>query len=267
MDRRRLLAALGTAGIAGCLGGGGGGGGDSPEPTATPASTTAPSTTQATETPGTTQTATAGETPSATATETSAPSTSTPELGAVADHPAAADLRAQPRRGEFGGHVVLAFEDPSCSRCAAFHQRVIPDIRRNLVEPGKAAFVVRTYPVVYPWGDPASRALEATFARDEATFWELLAYYYRNRDQFGTDNVLRRTESFLTGTRVDQNAVVADVESGAADDAIAANVAAAEAADLGRTTPVVVLFRDGQFVTTANGSVSYTLIANALGEA
>ncbi|MEZ3145104.1 DsbA family protein [Halobaculum sp. MBLA0143] len=266
MDRRRLLAALATTGIAGCLGDGGS------DPTATPETTGTPETTAPPQTTGTpaasqTPTSTAGDTPSATATETDAPDTATPALGAVADHPAAANLRAQPRRGEFGGHVVLAFEDPSCVRCAAFHQRVVPEIRQNLVEPGKAAFVVRPYPVVYPWGDPASRALEATFARDEATFWGLLAYYYRNRDRFGMDNVLRLTESFLAGTGVDQNAVVADVESGAADEAVAANVAAAEAADLGRTTPVVLLFRDGQFVTSANGSVSYTLIANALGEA
>ena len=262
MDRRRLLAALATAGVAGCLGGGAGGDTGSATPEATPTPTEPPATTAVETTPTEPPATTADGTPTATPEPTP-----TPSLGAVADHPAAADLRAQPHRGEFGGHVVLAFEDPSCVRCAAFHRRVVPQIRDELVAPGKAAFVVRTYPVVYPWGDPASRALEATFARDETVFWELLAYYYRNRDRFGTDNVLRLTESFLAGTGVDQNAVVADVASGAADDAVAADVAAAEAADLGRTTPVVVLFRDGEFVTTANGSVSYTLIANALGEA
>lgn len=301
MDRRRLLALLGAGGLAGCLGGGGTGSGDGTgggdgagddssgggdgettgavTPTAgtanadgSGAATTAgegsgegSSTGGDSTGEGSTGEGSAGESGTTTGTQTP---TATPELGAVADHPAATGIRDQPRKGSFGGHVILTFEDPSCVRCAAFEKNTAPKIESKLVDTGKAAFVFRNYPVVYPWGEPATQALEATYARDEDAVWELADHYFTTRGQFSMDNVYSRTQSFLDSeTDLDAEAVVDDARNEAYDDAVQADIDAAEAAELGATTPIVVLFRDGEFATTATGSVSYTLIANALGEA
>lgn len=266
MNRRRLLAALCAGSFAGCLGGDGeqtatGAG----TPTATDA-TTAPATT-ATDTPGADATPDSGSMGTKTGDGTTA-TTSTASPGTVADHPAATGIRDQPRKGSFGKHVVLTFEDPSCSRCAAFEQNTVPKIESNLVETGKAATVFRSYPVVYPWGKPATQALEATFARNESAFWSLANHYFSTQDQFSTDNVYERTVSFLDGqTNLDGQAVADDARNKAYDDAVQADLDAGMAAELGGITPIVLLFRDGEYVTKATGSVSYTLIANALGEA
>jgi protein-disulfide isomerase len=182
-------------------------------------------------------------------------------------HPGLADIDDQPRRGDLGGHLVVAFEDPSCPRCRRFERETVPKIRSNLVEAGKAAFVFRGYPVVYPWGEPASHALEATFARSEPAFWALAEEYFAAQSQFSEGNVLDRTERFLDGRDdVDGTAVVDDVAEGAADAAVQADLDAGENADVGATTPTVLLFRDGDYVSRASGSVSYDLVATALGE-
>jgi hypothetical protein len=298
MDRRRLLALLGAGGLAGCLGGGGTGSGDGTgggdgagdgddssgggdgettgavTPTAgtanadgSGAATTAGEGSGEGSSTGGDSTGEGSTGESGTTTGTQTP-TATPELGAVADHPAATGIRDQPRKGSFGGHVILTFEDPSCVRCAAFEKNTAPKIESKLVDTGKAAFVFRNYPVVYPWGEPATQALEATYARDEDAVWELADHYFTTRGQFSMDNVYSRTQSFLDSeTDLDAEAVVDDARNEAYDDAVQADIDAAEAAELGATTPIVVLFRDGEFATTATGSVSYTLIANALGEA
>lgn len=183
----------------------------------------------------------------------------------IEDHPAAAGLDAQPRRGSLDGHVVLAFEDPSCSMCRNFHRNTVPDIQSNIVDPGLGAYVVRTYPIIYPWGEPATQALESTFARSEDAFWSLFGHYFETQDQFTSDNVLDRTATFLNdGTDVDGDAVVTDADERAHDDAVQADITAAENADLPQQTPIVLLFRDGEYVTRANGNVSYDLIAQAL---
>jgi len=182
------------------------------------------------------------------------------------DHPAAANLEAQPRQGDLGGNVVLAFEDPSCTQCRRFHENTVPDIRSNIVDAGEGAYVVRTYPIIYPWGKPATQALEATFARSEGAFWALFDHYFAEQGQFDEGSVLDRTEQFLSNsTDLDGSAVVADARNRAHNEAVQADIAAAENADLPQQTPIVLLFRDGQFATRANGSVSYDLIANALG--
>jgi protein-disulfide isomerase len=186
----------------------------------------------------------------------------------LAEHPAGGDLSAQPRRGPAPGTAtatIVAFEDPSCPRCAAFERSTVPKLRENLVDPGRATFVLRTVPIVYPWGGPAIQALEATYARDEAATWTLLAHYFDDQDAFDNENVLDRTRSFLDAeTDLDGAAVVADAEAKAYDDAVQLDLAAGEAADVSGT-PTVFLFRDGRYRTRASGSVSYDLIERALG--
>lgn len=194
----------------------------------------------------------------------------------IEDHPAARNVADQPRLGgpaddsdgDVAGNVILAFEDPSCPRCAKFERETVPRIESELVEPGDAAFVFRNYPVVYEWGEPATQALEATYARDETALWALLDHYYAEQDAFTIDNVLARTATYLdVETDLDGGAVAEDARAGTYDDAVQADLEAGMAADLGRTTPVVLLFRDGSYRTRASGSVSYELIANALGTA
>lgn len=182
------------------------------------------------------------------------------------DHPAATGIDAQPRLGSLDGHAVLAFEDPSCTLCRRFHRKVLPEIRSNVVEPGLGAYVVRTYPIIYPWGEPATQALESTFARSEAAFWPLFNHYFDTQGEFNQGNVLDRTAAFLNDqTDLDGDAVASDAEARAHDDAVQADISAAEDAGLPEQTPILVLFRDGAFVSTVNGSVSYDLIAETLG--
>jgi protein-disulfide isomerase len=186
----------------------------------------------------------------------------------LADHPAGQDLDAQPRLGPeptTAAGTIVVFEDPSCPRCAAFEKQTVPKIRSELVDPGDAAYVVRTAPLVYAWGETAIHALEATFARDADAHWALLAHYFDEQDAFESSNVRDRTESFLAAeTSVDAAAVVADAESGASDDAVGVDVDAAEAAGV-TGTPTVFLFRDGEYRTRVTGSVSVDLVRQSLG--
>ncbi|GAB6859916.1 DsbA family protein [Haloplanus litoreus] len=185
----------------------------------------------------------------------------------LASHPVGTNLDAQPTLGPAPGEAtatIVAFEDPSCPRCATFERQTVPKIRSELVAAGDATFVVRTIPVVYPWGEPAIHALEATFARDADAFWALAGHYFDEQDAFGPDNVLDRTESFLAAEAgVDAADVVADAENEAYADAVEADRSASESADVSGT-PTVFLFRDGAYRTRATGSVSFDFVTGAL---
>lgn len=185
----------------------------------------------------------------------------------LADHPAGAAIAAQPRLGpelDDAPAVLVAFEDPSCPRCAAFERSTVPRLREH-VDAGELAYVFRVYPVVYPWGEPAVQALEATFARDADAFWALSSHYFEEQSAFSVDNVSDRTREFLAReTDLDAEAVVADAESNEYDDAVQTDLDAGEAAGAGRTTPHLFMFRDGEYRTKAAGSVSYDLVASAL---
>jgi protein-disulfide isomerase len=190
----------------------------------------------------------------------------------IAEHAAGNGLDGQPVRGPDPTEApatLIAFEDPSCARCRAFERQVVPKLEGD-IEAGRLSLVARNYPVVYPWGEPATQALEAVYARDgEAAtraYWGLLDHYFAEQDAFSEENVLSRTESWLAdGSDLDAGPLVADAESKAHDGAVQTDLDAGDAAGADGVTPSLFLFRDGRYRTKAQGSVSYDVIAGALG--
>jgi protein-disulfide isomerase len=196
---------------------------------------------------------------------------SSPTDAGLPDHAALTDIDAQPFLGPPPGEapgLIVAFEDPSCPTCRMFEQDVVPDIRSKLTSTGMASLVVRGYPVIYPWGEPATRALEAVFDADEAAFWALWAHYFDEQGAFraaGPDAVFSRTESFLAdNTDLDAAAVVDRAEAGDYEAAVQADLDAGKAAGAGSTTPHLFFFKNGEYLTKVRGSVSYPLIESVL---
>lgn len=190
--------------------------------------------------------------------------TPTPDGTPMDEHPATADLEAQPRLGD-GEALIVAFEDPSCTLCRRFEQNTYPQIVSDLVDPGEASFVYRGYPIIYPWGEPASKVLEATFDADASAFWALKDHYYAAQSAFSSENVYAESEAFLAAeTDVDAAAVVSAAEAGEYDDAVGLDVAAGDELGIGQT-PQFYLFSDGVFRTEVRGAQGYDVFAAALG--
>ncbi|RJX49344.1 DsbA family protein [Halonotius pteroides] len=187
---------------------------------------------------------------------------------ALADHPLGENLSDWPHLGSdpFDAPATLVvLDDPSCSRCAAFHQNTIADLESEYVARGELAIAVRPYPVVYAWGEPAAHALEATQSRDDAAFWNLLDHYFAEQSSFGTDNVFAKTETWLgDNTDLDATAIVDDARSEAFADRINATLSAGEEAGAGDITPATFAFVDGTLKTSFNGSQSTASITTAL---
>jgi len=181
------------------------------------------------------------------------------------DHPSATGINDQPTLGDRSRQgVIVAFEDPSCPSCRRFNQNTFPQIESELLAPGDVAYVFRGYPVVYEWGGPATRALEATFARDPAAVWDLKAHYFDQQGQFSTDNVLDRTRSYLDdATDVDGSAVVTEASEDTTAEAVQADYDAGRAAGASGT-PTFYLFRDGEYQTTVSGAQDFTVFENVL---
>lgn len=185
----------------------------------------------------------------------------------LADHPAGAGLDSQPFLGPSPGAadaVIIAFEDPSCPTCRRFERETLPSLRSELVDSGHVSFVFRGLGIIYDWGEPAAKALEATLARSPDAHWALKEYYYAQQPSLGTENVLDRTRRFLADeTDVDGTAVVEAVRAGDADEAYAIDIDAAEAVGVS-ATPTFFLFADGTYVTKAVGAVSVDVFKTAL---
>jgi protein-disulfide isomerase len=187
----------------------------------------------------------------------------------ISEHPVSRDIGAWPNRGPNpveAPATLVVLDDPSCSRCAAFHQNAISELTTNYVSSGDLSIAIRPYPVVYDWGEPAAHALEATIDREEAVFWELLDHYFETQSAFDASNVLDRTETWLDdNTDLDAAAVVDDAREEAFADRIESTLEAGEEAGAGDITPATFAFSDGELQTSLNGSQSVDTIETVLG--
>lgn len=264
MQRRRFLTATAAAGalLAGCQGGSDDGTGDSDGSDGTDGDGSG----------GSTTTGSANGSDGAGGSDGPGGSDGGGGGAGLPDHEALAGLAAQPSMGPEPGTAsgtIVAFEDPSCPRCAAFEREVVPKIVSDLTDPGKASYVFRGYPVIYPWGEPAIHALEAVYEADEAAFWDLSAHYFENQSDFRQEDdatVYDMTETHLGETTdLDATAVVDRARNGEVETAVQTDFDAGKAAGAGRTTPHVFLFRDGEYQTKVTGRVDYGIIANVMG--
>lgn len=181
------------------------------------------------------------------------------------EHAASEGVDDQPTLGSLDRPgVVVAFEDPSCLSCRRFEDETLPRLREELIAPGEVAFVYRTLDITYPWAEVAAQLLASTYAADEATFWELKAFYYDQQDSFEVGNVFERTDPFLQESTVDAESVLRNARQKLHDGWIASNRNAASELDV-RATPRFYLFRDGQFRTEVSGPQDYDVFAGALG--
>ena len=204
-------------------------------------------------------------------TRTASPTASPDQSQTLAGHPAAANLDSQPTLGPDPTEAtatIVAYEDPSCPRCANFELEVVPKLRSQFIDPGDMSLVFRGYPVVYDWGQPAVRALEATYDRSADAHWALAEHYFTEQDDFrfgDISEVYPKTETFLAdSTDVDAAAVVQAAENGDFDGAVQTDLDAGKAAGAKSITPHLFLFREGVYQTKVTGYVGVDIIASAL---
>lgn len=183
----------------------------------------------------------------------------------LATHPISEGLDGQPSIGSSDAETtIVAFEDPSCHSCHRFETNVLPTMRDEMIDTGDTEFVYRLFTQpVQPWGTPASKALEATYASDGDTFWDLKGFYYDEFD-FSTDDVMPRTRDFLSDTGVDAETVVEDARSGKFDEEVESDKSVGERAGV-RGTPTFFLVDSDEVVAQVVGPQSTSVFKNALG--
>lgn len=189
------------------------------------------------------------------------------DAGDFAGHASTRGIDSQPRLGpEDADARVVAFEDPSCPTCRRWEAMTLPELRPHTRD-GGLAFYYRGYPVVYPWGEPACHALEATYARSEEAFWSLKNHYYGAQEMFGMGNVLGRTRDYLvedTGlTEEEAREVVTDARNEVFQDEVDLDLRTGRRAGA-VATPTFFLFSGDSYVTKVQGPQGYAVFKNSL---
>ena len=181
-------------------------------------------------------------------------------------HPVADGLGRRPFLGDLPEEtdaVVVEFEDASCEVCATFHERTFPEFESELIDTGRVTLVTRQFPRTAAWAEPATHALEATYARDEDAYWVLRGEYYDTQGSLDADSVLDRTRAILDGTDLDGEAVLADVEEETFEPMVELDLDVRRRAGFFRT-PSFFLFQDGEFLTRIVGNQPVSVFENAL---
>lgn len=187
--------------------------------------------------------------------------------GDLSEHPASRTLTGYPYIGEdpsTAEKLIVGFEDPTCPRCRSFHQDLLGDVRDAIIEPESAALVWRPYRYTNrAWATPAIHAILEATARDRATGWALLEFYYANQFSIERGTFEDETRSFLVEeTDLDAAAVLAAVDDNTHRDLLETAEADGDEAGVLRT-PTFHLFRDGGHLTELSNPGGVTLFEAA----
>jgi len=74
--------------------------------------------------------------------------------------------------GDTGAPVtVIEYASVTCPACAAFHEKVYPDIKRDYIDTGKVRFIFREFPTPPALSGRCWRAARPTRAAKTPIFW------------------------------------------------------------------------------------------------
>ncbi|MFH5801520.1 DsbA family protein [Haladaptatus sp. CMAA 1911] len=184
------------------------------------------------------------------------------------DHPSTKGVFDEPTRGPLPfskDATLIVFEDPSCPNCVHFEENTYPKLKRKYADTGKLSIVFRTIPVIKPWAEEATYALESTFVRNEPSYWKLKSYYFSNQDSLNDENILDKTSDYIaSNTSLSSEDVVQDAKSKAQKKQVDEDLAVAKSAGI-RGTPTCYAFRSNRYMTEIIGKQGYSVYKNVLG--
>jgi protein-disulfide isomerase len=90
-----------------------------------------------------------------------------------ADHPVMGDPNAAVK--------VAMFEDYKCPICKNFDEQILPQLKTNYVDTGKAAIYHFDFPFIGPDSTTAAIGGQCAYHQSNAAFWEYMKYVYRSQ--------------------------------------------------------------------------------------
>lgn len=112
------------------------------------------------------------------------PSALAPKAAMAAETPAAQAVDvAAPMKDRVLGRddapiTIIEYASMTCDHCAAFHNRALPDVKKQLIETGKARLVYRDM----PWDGVALKAAKLARCAPEDKYFEVVETIFRTHD-------------------------------------------------------------------------------------
>jgi protein-disulfide isomerase len=101
----------------------------------------------------------------------------------------------QPFLGKANAPVkIMEFGDFKCPVCKQFHDSIMPKLKKDFIDTGKASFYFTNTQVIGPDSLTAGEAGEAVFKQNPQAFWKYYDAVYQNQ---GNENVEWATPTYL----------------------------------------------------------------------
>ena len=145
-------------------------------------------------------------------------------------------LQGEPVLGSSDAPVtIVEFSDFECPYCKRFHEEVLPELKREYINPGLVRFVHKDLPLPFHrQARPAAAA--ARCAGEQNRYWDLYGALFDQQNCLECKGV----EGIAEGLNIDASALQACIQRDATQALIAANLSEAELHNI-RATPTFVI--------------------------
>lgn len=116
----------------------------------------------------------------------------TAQIGGSGAKPEKVEVKVDPNDHVLGNLkakvAIVEFSDFQCPFCRSFWSNVLPEIKRDYIDTGKAKFVYKHYPLdFHPGARPAAEASEC--ANDQGKFWEFHDKVFEEQARLGQGTI------------------------------------------------------------------------------
>ena len=145
-------------------------------------------------------------------------------------------LQGEPVLGSSDAPVtIVEFSDFECPYCKRFHEEVLPELKREYINPGLVRFVHKDLPLPFHrQARPAAAA--ARCAGEQNRYWDLYGALFDQQNCLECKGV----KGIAEGLNIDASALQACIQRDATQALIAANLSEAELHNI-RATPTFVI--------------------------
>lgn len=154
--------------------------------------------------------------------------------------------------------ALVGYESPHCSSCKAFHQGVLPDLRAEFFDAGRAVYY---YVQGTIGGDQDSSIAQecAALHGGNAAFWDLTDRFYARANTYSTPDLRSWLGALADEHGFDRDAVLACFDDQETLDAVSEDLRVGRDQGARGTPSFWVIGHDGEAVKVASGQVRQAL--------
>lgn len=159
--------------------------------------------------------------------------------------------------------TIIEYASLTCPHCANFNNNTMPQVKKQLIETGRAKLIFREFPL----NAPAIKASMLARCAPEDKYYDILDVLFKNQERWmESDDIQKSLTQYGTLAGMDEDYIKACLSNEELETAIVKNMQDAQAKYSVKATPTFILNEGAKRLTGADGVDAFSTAIDQIAE-